>query len=434
MTENTFFPDGVTKIDSWFDRPEMPKLSDLGKQYLITDYEIDAGKNIQTDKLQSLIDMVHDNGGGVILVPAGEYYTGALFFKQGVNLYLEKGAVIKGSDDISDYPLTDSRIEGQNCKYFSALINADGLDGFTICGEGAIDGNGLRAWKAFWLRREWNPDCTNKDEQRARLIYISNSKNVTVAGVTVRNSQFWSNHLYKCERVRYINVTISAPSAPVAAPSSDALDIDVCRMVHVIGCSMSVNDDAVCLKGGKGLGCDKLPENGASEQIIVEDCSFGFCHSCVTLGSECIHGKNLIIRNCVAEGARDLLRFKMRPDTPQLYEDVLVENVDNTTYSLIDIKPWTQFYEGNDAENPTSMIKNVTVRKSRGSCIRFLDVALAKDQFTVENFFLQNLNYSVISTGMDEEVLSVLKQERVKMEIDPLCAASGLGIDADKIM
>lgn len=114
----------------------------------------------------------------MIVIPKGTFLTGALFFRQGVDLYIEEDGVLLGSDDISDYPICDTRIEGQNCKYFAALINADGIDGFKMWGKGTIDGNGLRSWKAFWLRREWNPDCTNKDEQRPRLVYISNCTNV----------------------------------------------------------------------------------------------------------------------------------------------------------------------------------------------------------------------------------------------------------------
>ena len=60
--------------------------------------------------------------------------TGALFFKQGVNLYVAQGGMLKGSDDCSDYPICETRIEGESCLYFSALINADGLDGFVMCG------------------------------------------------------------------------------------------------------------------------------------------------------------------------------------------------------------------------------------------------------------------------------------------------------------
>lgn len=434
MDNKRFFPDGVTPIDEWFDKFDIPGLSELGKRYKITDYGIKADGKLYTEKFQALIDRVADAGGGVIVVPFGTYMTGALFFKPGVNLYIEKDGEIKGSDDISDYPVIETRIEGQTCRYFSALINADGVDGFTVCGEGALDGNGLRSWKAFWLRRTWNPDCTNKDEQRARLLYVSNSKDVTIAGITIRNSQFWSNHIYRCERVRFLNCTIESPSKPIEAPSTDALDIDVCKKVLVKGCHMSVNDDAVVLKGGKGPGCDKLPENGSSEEIIVEDCSFGFCHSCITMGSECIHGKNLIVRNCKSYGARDFLRFKMRPDTPQLYEDVRVENVENTTYCFLDIKAWTQFFEGGKGIIPKALVRNVNISNCKGSCMKLFDVTLNDAQFEIMDFTTKNTDFSAADLGLSPELEKIVTFDGVTLTENPGCPATELGIDVAKIM
>ena len=179
MDKQEIFPDG-TVIGKWFYDIKIPELSDLGKQYVLTDNDVlDDGK-IHTKEIQNLIDRAYENGGGVIVVPKGTYLTGALFFKQGVNLYIEDGGVLKGSDDIYDYPIMQTRMEGETCPYFAALINADNVDGFKMCGKGTIDGNGLKAWRAFWLRRKWDPNCTNKDEQRPRLVYISNSSNVTI--------------------------------------------------------------------------------------------------------------------------------------------------------------------------------------------------------------------------------------------------------------
>lgn len=105
------FPDG-TPIDDWFFDVELPDLSRLGKQYVISEYGVLDDGNIYTERLQTMIDRAHDNGGGVIVVPKGTYYTGALFFKQGVHLYIEEGGTLKGSDDISDYPVCQTRIEG----------------------------------------------------------------------------------------------------------------------------------------------------------------------------------------------------------------------------------------------------------------------------------------------------------------------------------
>ena len=114
-----FFPDKTPMDDWFFDIPET-KNENLGKRYVVTDYGIADDGKVYTEKFQGLIDDISANGGGVLVVPAGTFYTGALFLKSGVDLYIEKEGVLKGSDDISDYPVCTTRIEGQTCKYFPA--------------------------------------------------------------------------------------------------------------------------------------------------------------------------------------------------------------------------------------------------------------------------------------------------------------------------
>ena len=97
-----FFPDGMP-IDDWFYQTDIPTLKSLGKPYVITDYGVADDGNVYTQALQNLIDFVSEKGGGVIFVPSGTYYTGALFFKQGVHLYVSENGMIKGSDDISEF-------------------------------------------------------------------------------------------------------------------------------------------------------------------------------------------------------------------------------------------------------------------------------------------------------------------------------------------
>ena len=61
---------------------------------------------------------------------------------------------------------------------------------------------------------------------------------------------------------------------------------------------MSVNDDAVVLKGGKGTFADKDPDNGPNYNVIVQDCTYGKVHGCLTLGSESLHNRNIVMRRC----------------------------------------------------------------------------------------------------------------------------------------
>lgn len=404
-----FFPDG-TLIDDWFYETELPKRNSLGKEYIITDYGIKDDSKVYTKELQSLIDTVAANGGGCIVVPEGTYMTGALFFKQGVNLYICENGTLKGSDDISDYPVIDTRIEGESCKYFSALINVDCVDGFTLCGEGTIDGNGQRSWRAFWQRRSWNPACTNKDEQRPRLVFISNSTNITVAGVNLINSHFWTNHLYRCSKVKYLNVRVYSPATPIKAPSTDAIDIDVCTDVLVKNCYLEVNDDSVVLKGGKGPYADTAPENGSNERIIVEDCTYGFCHGCLTCGSESIHNRNIIVRRIEVKAGYNLLWLKMRPDTPQHYEYILMEDVKANINNFVNINPWTQFYDLKDRkEIPLSYADHITVRNCEATCDTFFNVLPDKSQYELSEFTFENIKVSAARDGYKDGIVEGMK-------------------------
>lgn len=400
-----YFPDG-TPIDLWFYDTEKPELSELGKQYVLTDYNIlDDGK-IYTKEIQKIIDLAAEEGGGVLVVPAGTYLTGSLYFKQGVNLYVAKGGTLKGSDDISDYDLVETRMEGEVCPYFAALINADGIDGFIMCGPGTIDGNGLRAWKAFWLRRAWNPQCTNKDEQRPRLVYLSNCKNVLIADLNLQNAHFWTTHIYRCDHVKYLDCRIFSPASPVKAPSTDAIDIDVCTDVLVKGCYMEVNDDSVVLKGGKGPWADVMPENGTNERVIVEDCVYGFCHGCLTCGSESVHNKNIIMRRIQIHGAGRLLWLKMRPDTPQHYEYITIEDVKGQVDEFVNINPWTQFFDLKDRKDiPLSYADHITMRNCSCECKIFFHVQPDETQYVLSDFTLQNLQIKAEENGFSEDLV-----------------------------
>ena len=372
---------------------------DTANSYIITDYGIKDDGNIYTEEFQKLINSVYDNGGGYIMIPDGTYMTGSLFFKPGVNLYIEKNGILKGSQDITDYPVIKTRIEGESCLYYAALINASHADGFTIYGEGTIDGNGLHAWKCFWLRRSWNPDCTNKDEQRARLLYIAHSDNITIYGIHMKDSQFWTCHIYKCTHTAIYDCTISSPRTPVKAPSTDAIDIDACSDVHIKGCHINVNDDAVALKGGKGINAKADSDNGLNERIIIEDCIYDFCHGCLTCGSEAIHNRNIIMRNILINNGYNLLWLKMRPDTPQLYEHILIKNVTGKVSSFININPWTQFSNikneaslknGSDKKPHIllSYINNITMQDCTCECDAYYNVKEDPSQYLINNIQL----------------------------------------------
>lgn len=412
-----YFPDG-TIIEEWFHDFKKHDINKLGKKYLITEFGIKDDGRIYTEEFQKLIDTIYDNGGGVIIVPNGIYMTGALHFKQGVNLYIQRGGVLKGSDDISDYPPCITRIEGETCMYFPALINADNIDGFTICGEGVIDGNGLKSWKAFWLRRTWNPNCTNKDEQRPRLIYISNSSNILISGLVLQNSHFWTSHYYKCKYIKIIDCGIFSPIKPIGAPSTDAIDIDACSDVLVKKCRFQVNDDAIALKGGKGPFANDMEENGSNERIIIEDCEYGTCHSCLTCGSESIHNRNIILRNIKTTDAYHMLCLKMRPDTPQLYEFLTIDNVEGHVTNFININAWNQFFDLKGMESiPVSKAEKIFINNCNIECNKYFDVTPRDEQYILSDFVFKNLKIKTKIDGYSDNIVKNIIIKDVIIEL-----------------
>ena len=210
--------------------------------------------------------------------------------------------------------------------------------------------------------------------------------------------------------MRYLDCYIYAPTENVyapqpkrGAPSSDAIDIDVCTDVLVDGCFMHVNDDAVVLKGGKGTWADKDSTNGNCERILIQNCHYGRVHGCLTFGSESLHDRNVILRNCQTDNADRVLWLKMRPDTPQHYEYVLVENITGHCGRFLFIHPWTQFFKPGDRKDmPLSRCNNVTLRNIKVDTKTMIDVKTS-DKYELIDFTLDGKPLDFSKAGASPE-------------------------------
>lgn len=348
------------------------------KDYVLTDYGVRNDSTIlQTKTIQSVINLAAADGGGRVVVPKGTFLSGALFFKPGTRLVLEEGAVLKGSDEIKDYPLLPSRMEGKNIYYYAALVNAYYVDGFGIEGPGTVNGNAMKFWKRFWTNRDAaikaGKPWTNLEVSRPRLIFVWGCDSVTFRGARFINAGYWTTHFYQCNDLLIEDCEMLAPRKPVRAPSTDAIDLDVCKRVVICGCYLSSDDDGVCIKGGKGPLAHKDSENGMVEDVLVENCTFGpSLHGILTMGSEAIHARNITMRNCRLNTTCALLRLKMRPDTYQIYENITIENVTGRCGSVIDMKYWSQFFnlEGMQ-EKPFGIVRNITLKNIDVDCTEF---------------------------------------------------------------
>lgn len=354
---------------------------------------IGDGATLNTTHIQKAIEQLSSTGGGTLVVPKGVFLTGAIFLKRGVNLYLDQGAVLKGSTDRKDYPKLRTRIEGHFEEWLPALINADQVDHLRIDGKGTLDGNGVPFWKDFWARRILNRATTNLEVERPRLALIQNSRDVQISGITFKDSGFWNLHLYRCKNVLVENVRFEVQNG-LLAPSSDGIDIDSSQNVTVRGCTFRVDDDAVCLKGTKGPFAREDKESPPVEHIRVIDCIFERGHGVLTVGSEATIVRDVVVERIKVVGPIALVRLKLRPDTPQLYEDIHYRDItlESTSGALIEVRPWKQFFDLKGQPPPNSIVRNVTISKIKGTYGSFGEIQGNPGQTSISDIKLENID------------------------------------------
>ena len=384
------------------------------------------GKTLNTQAIQKAIDQLAGSGGGTLVVPAGRFLSGAVFLKPGVNLHLEKDGVLLGSTNIDDYPAGPTRIEGHTEVWRPALLNAEKCDGLQITGEGTIQGGGKPYWDAFWSRLKADPKTKNLDVHRPRNVFIRDSNDVVVRGISLRESGFWNLHLYRCQNVMIENVDIRTPPG---SPSTDGIDIDSCRDVTVRGCYISVDDDNIALKGTKGPRADQDKESPPVERIHVVDCTFAHGHGVVTLGSEATHVKGVLVENCKVGDAPDsgnapdrtvLVRLKLRPDTPQHYEDIHFRNITfNSRGDLFSLQPWTQYFDLQGHAAPSQLVEKVTVENVTGTAGGFGRIK-GPAKSTIRGITLKNIDVTLKNPDVTIENVEGLKMEHVRVNGAPL--------------
>lgn len=330
------------------------------------------GKSLDTEAIQKSIDTLASQGGGTLVVPRGTFLTGALFLKPGVNLHLEKDAVLLGTSDIAQYPPRPTRIEGHTQVWRPALLNAEHCPGLRITGDGTIRGGGKPFWTAFWSRYNANNRTKNLDVDRPRNIFISDSDRISLSGIFLRDSGFWNLHLYRCRDVTVDRLDIETPRG---APSTDGIDVDSCQNVVIRDCRISVDDDDIALKGSKGPNADRDEESPAVEHVLVTGCTFGLGQGVVTLGSEACSVRDVTVEHCKVSckiGYNNLIRLKLRPDTPQHYSDIRYRDITfDSPGKFVSIEPWTQYFDLKGESAPVQTVENITVEHVTGSTTRF---------------------------------------------------------------
>ncbi|MEI6493314.1 MAG: glycosyl hydrolase family 28 protein [Verrucomicrobiota bacterium] len=384
------------------------------------------GQTVNTVAIQKAIDQLAAKGGGTVVVPAGVFVSGALQLKPRVNLHLEKDGVLRCSNDMTNFPSRRIRIEGQfQESYTPALINAFECDGLRITGEGVLDGAGMPTWELFWKLRKQAPDPENFPNlsiPRARLAFIEHCRDVLIEGVTFKDSQFWNLHLYRSRFVQIRSVRFTIPDDYKWAPSTDGIDLDSCQDVVVDNCFFSITDDCVALKGSRGPHATEDKLSPPDERVLITNCVFKRGHAAVNFGSEATVVRDVRAENCQLIGDMPLLRLKLRPDTQQLYENVLVTNstVKSGRATLVSIQPWKQYFDLKGQPAPKSIVRKVTLSGITGEFGSLGVIRGNPGQTDISDITLENIDVRVKDQKFVTENVNNLQLKNVVVNGTPL--------------
>jgi polygalacturonase len=250
----------------------------------IRDYDALAdGRSDCAIAINAAINACHAAGGGRVLIPTGEWYTGAIHLKSNIELHLAAGARVRFSCDPGDYlPAVFVRWGGQECFNYSPLIYAHHCDNIAVTGRGTIFGQGKTWWPWEKKQQQVRQKLTDMVLQgvpvedrrfgsqelplRPQLIAPINCTNVLLEDFTVGEAgPCWTVHLAYCENVTVRRLTISAPDGPQA----DGIVLDSSRNVVVENCTLHTAGDAVAIKSG--MNEDGFRVGRATENVVVRD-------------------------------------------------------------------------------------------------------------------------------------------------------------------
>lgn len=401
------------------------------KRYIVTAYgAVGDSKTLNTKAIQAAIEACAQHGGGTLVFPKGTFLSGSLFLRPGVDILFQEGAVLKGSADINDYPKINTRIEGHFEPWRAALINGDSLEHLHITGPGTLDGSGEPFWKEFYSRRDANSKTTNLDVERPRLMFLQHSRDIHITGINYLNSGFWNLHLYRCKNATVSYCSFQAPSGAKPdhhAPSSDGMDVDCSQDIAIRHCYFSVGDDDIALKGSKGPFAMQDSSSAPVERVEISDCIFEAGGGIVTFGSEATIVRDVTVQRCTTLGPT-VLRLKLRPDTPQQYENVTISDITMiNAHDIFKVSSWTQYFDLKGQKAPTALVQHIKISNVHGSGVSLGEIT-GHDQAVIKDISLDNVDVQFATTDMKVGNVQNLHFSNVKVNEQTLTAPASKSV------
>ncbi len=433
-------------VDLPFDMPQIIIPQFKPDTFNIVSYgAISDGKFLNTEVINSTIDVCSKNNGGVVFIPKGIWYTGPIVLKDNVNLHLAEGALLQFSGDRSLYPLLENFYEGKKNPRCQNPISGKDLKNIAITGKGIIDGDG-GAWRPIkkdkLTERQWNEVLSRggyvvnekiwfpsesyykgeqlvragkvdynsiealkpyKDFFRPQLINLIKCENVLLDGPTFQNSPAWNIHPLLCTNITVRNISVRNPWF---SQNGDGIDLESCRIGIIENCTFDVGDDAICIKSGK----DKQGRDIGvpTEFVIVRNCVVYHGHGGFVIGSEMSGGvKNMYIENCTFLGTDCGLRFKSTRGRGGVVENIYVKGIRMTNIPTDAIR-FNLYYGGKIKEDDNGNIIGVTTEPVTEETPCF-------QNFVFEDIECYNVEKAITMNGIPEMPVKNVKIKNIKI-------------------
>ncbi|MFV0366705.1 MAG: glycoside hydrolase family 28 protein [Mangrovibacterium sp.] len=367
------------------------------KIFSILDYGAVAdGETNCREAINKAIVACSEAGGGKVVVPKGEYLSGAIYLESNVNLHMEDGAVLMFSTNPEGYlPLVYTRWEGVELMNYSPLIYSYKEKNIAVTGNGVLDG---QAKKENWWK--WNGgkryilnegDPSQKDKANRLALFEMGEKgvpvkdrkfgdghylrpqffqpyqceNVLMQDFTIKSSPMWILHPVLCD-----NVIIRGVNVDSKGPNTDGCDPESCKNVLIENCTFNTGDDCIALKSGRNNDGRRI--NRPIENVVVRNCNFKNGHGGFVVGSEITGGaKNIFVENCYMNSPHltRAVRIKTNSARGGTIEDVYIRNIEvgKVSESLLKVNLHYEDGEGH-GHNPTVrniVLENITCKETR---------------------------------------------------------------------
>ena len=141
--------------------------------------------------------------GDTLLVPKGKtfWFIGGIYAANLTNITIQIDGIIRYIDNEKAWPRS-SNGKVKECMYFEQMDGIKFTSSNGLHTMGLINGNGKRWWGAIQYLR--------KKENRPRLLYMGNSRNIEIEYIFFKNSPYWNVYLNDVANVHIHHSNISA--------------------------------------------------------------------------------------------------------------------------------------------------------------------------------------------------------------------------------